>query len=224
MVADILVTAHLYADRAAALADMDYTDPAIDIDQVWFKVGDPALGAIVMICERCDYRFHFAYNGKPTFQPKPSPEEIAFTFTEQKHIIELFSRQDRAEILNRIVIEGRKQANPINRDESLSSELRGEAYDDTSIGAYGERTKTIKNSLFETQAAIDAMCATLLAEYKNAKWYVSISVPYNPVPLELGDKICFKTRLSPSIEVTEYGIIRDIKISKWNTTYPCEIV
>ena len=100
MVADILVTAHLYADRAAALADMDYTDPAIDIDQVWFKVGDPALGAIAMICERSGYRFHFTYDGKPTFQPKPSGATV-FTFTDQKHIASPRRYEDRAEIWNR---------------------------------------------------------------------------------------------------------------------------
>ncbi|GAH64245.1 unnamed protein product, partial [marine sediment metagenome] len=106
MVADILVTAGLYANRADALVDIeghpDYVDPNIDIDQCWFEVGEPALGAIRMICERADYRFFFTYGGLPAFIPAPAPVGVSFAFTEQKHIASVHTYQDRSEIWNRI--------------------------------------------------------------------------------------------------------------------------
>jgi len=54
--------------------------------------------------------------------------------------------------------------------------------------------------------------------------YADVEVPFNPVPLELGDKISWKERLSPVLEITQVGIIRDIKIDAYNTIYRCEIV
>jgi len=223
VVADLLVTAGLYADRAAALTDMDYTDPAIDIDRVWFKAGKTCLNAIKKICERCDYRFHFRYDGKPVFKPKPAPETTAFTFTDQKHITSANPYQDRNEIRNRIVIKGEKQADPASKEETMPSELKGEAYDQDSIDEYGERTLTINNHLFQDQASIDAMVASLLAERKDPQWYAKVDVPFNPVPLELGDKISWKGRLSPILEITQAGMIRDMKINNLNMLYVCEL-
>jgi len=228
MVADILVTAGLYATRAAALDAIDdhpdYVDPTIDIDQCWFEVGEPALGAIRMICERANYRFFFTWEGKPAFIPAPAPVGVSFAFTEQGHIASVHTYQDRSEIWNRIVIEGKKQADPVSLEEVRKSEFRGEANDAASIIAYGERTLTIKNHLFQDQADLDAMCITLRDEYKDPKWYADVEVPFQPVPLELGDKITWLERLNPDDEITQTGIIRDIKISTFNTIYKCVIV
>lgn len=69
IVADILVTAGLYADRASALADMDYTATGITLEKVRFNSGVSALHAIQKICERCDYEFYFKYDGTPYFKP-----------------------------------------------------------------------------------------------------------------------------------------------------------
>jgi len=220
-IADLLVTAGLYADRATAKADMDYTDPAIDIDQVWFDAGTSALNAVRKICERCDYRFYFRYDGKPVFKPVPTGATV-FTFTDQKHVGSINRHADKNEIKNRVVITGKKQAEPTNREETIPSELRGEDSDATSITAYGERTLTIDNHLFQDQTPLDNMATSLLAEYKDPKWYADIPVPFNPVPLEMGDKISWKERIDPSTEITATGRTRDIKISKFNSTYICE--
>lgn len=228
--ADILVKVKLYADRNAALTAMGNPNTGISIDRIWFDAGSPYLNAVKKICERCDYRFHFSYAGIPVFKPKPAPETTAFTFTDQKHIASFSNYQARNEIKNRIVIEGMKQAEPVNKEETLPPELRGVKSDDTSIGLYGERTLTIKNHLFQDQdsilnAAGDAgMCVTLLAEYKDPKWYSDVEVEYRPVPLELGDKMGWKERLSPTLEIAQEGIIRDIKPENFNTTYKCEVV
>jgi len=226
-VARLLYQAGLYTSEAEALADMEYTATGITIDRIWFDAGSPYLNAIKMLCERCDYRFHFKWDGTPVFKPKPAPETTAFTFTDQKHIASFSNYQDRNEIKNKIVIEGMKQAEPVNKEETLPPELRGVAADDeegASIDTYGERTLTIKNHLFQTQASIDAMCASLLAEYKDPKWYTDLEIPFCPVPLELGDRIAWKERLSSVLEIAQEGIIRDIKIENFNTTYKCEIV
>lgn len=222
VVADILVKCGLYANRAAALAGMEYTATGITIDRIWFDAGSKCLNAVKKLCERCDYRFYFKYDGTPVFKPKPSPGSTAFTFTDQKHIASVFTYQDRNEIKNRIIIEGMKRAEPVNRDETVPPELRGEAYDQDSIDEYGERTWTIKNHLFQGQTSIDNMVASLLAEYKDPKWYKDIEVPFNPVPLELADKTSWKERLSPTLEISPAGVIRDIKIDNFSTTYVCE--
>jgi len=221
-VARILFKAGLYASEAAAKAAMDYTATGITIDRVWFKAGSSYLNAIKMICERCDYRFYFKYDGTPVFKPKPTPGATVFTFSNQKHIVSVRNFQDENEIKNRIIIEGEKRAEPVSKEETLPPELRGEAHDDTSIAAYGERTLTIKNHLFQTQAAIDAIKASLLAERKDPKWYADVEVEYCAAPLELADKISWKERLSPTLELTRTGIIRDIKIETFNTIYKCE--
>jgi hypothetical protein len=224
VIADILVIAGLYDNQLEAFLDMLYTDPAIDIDQVWFDAGTSALEAIRIICERCDYRFHFSYAGKPVFKPKPSPGSTAFAFTSQAHVASVSNYQDRGEIWNRIIIEGKEQAEPVNPEETLPSKLRGEDYNQTSINNFGERTKTIKNHLFQTQVSIDAMVTSLLNQFKDPKLYADFEASLNPVPLELGDRVSWKERLSPSLEISQLGIIRDIKIDKWNPRYICEIV
>lgn len=228
--ADILVKVKLYADRTAALTAMGNPNTGISIDRIWFDAGSPYLNAIKKICERCDYRFHFSYAGIPVFKPKPAPAETAFTFTDQKHIASFSNYQDRNEVKNRIVIEGMKQAEPVNKEETLPPELRGVKSDDISIGLYGERTLTIKNHLFQDQDSIlneagnAGMCVTLLAEYKIPKWYSDVEIPFCAVPLELGDEMGWKERLSTTQEVPQTGIIRDIKIDNFNTIYKCQII
>jgi len=174
-----------------------------------------------MVCERCNYRFFFKYDGTPYFKPAPTAGGPVFTFTDPKQITSISTYRDKSEIKNRIIIEGKKQAEPVGLEETLPPELKGEANDATSIAAYGERALTIKNHLFQTQAAIDAMCATLLVLYKDPKWYTDIKMDYNPVPLELGDTIQWEERLSPTLNITETGVIRDIKIDNFSVTYKC---
>jgi len=223
VVADLLVKIGLYVDRAAALDAMDYDATEVTIDKVWFKPGSKGLNAINKLCERCDYRFYFKYDGTPVFKPKPTAGEQVFTFTDPKHISSVNTYQDRNEIKNRIVITGMKQAEPINKEETMPPELKGEAHDQDSIDEYGERTLTINNHLFQTQASINAMKATLLAEYKDPKWYSDVEVPFNPVPIEMADTIGWKERLSPLLNISQEGIVRDIKIDNFNTTYVCEL-
>jgi len=223
VVADILVFVKLYANKGAALSAMDYTPTGINIDRVWFKSGSTCLSAIKMICERCDYRFYFKYNGVPVFKPKPTPDGTDFSFTAQKHIASASYYQDREEIKNRIVIEGEKRIAE-GKDEAAPPELKGEAHNTASINAYGERTLTIKNHLFQDQDSIDDMCTSLIAEYKDPKWYTDLEVPFNPVPLEIGDKIAWKERLNPLYELSQTGMIRDIKLSDFNSIYKCEVI
>ena len=225
-VARILWFAGLYANEVAAKAAIvavpEYVDPAVDIDKVWFEAGSTLLGAIRMICERCDYRFYFRYDGAPVFRPKPTAGAAVFTFTSAAHIVSVHSYQDQNEIKNRVIIKGMKQAEPINLDETVPSELVGEASDAASIAAYGDRTLTIKNHLFQTQGPLNAMCITLRDEYKIPKWYCDLEMIFLPAPLELGDNIQWEERLAHGLDVTQTGIIRDMKISNFSATYTVE--
>ncbi|GAG87337.1 unnamed protein product, partial [marine sediment metagenome] len=100
-VARILFKAGLYASEALALAAMDEGDPEFTIDEVRFEIGTPFIDAIRMLCEVCDYRFHFKYNGTPVFRPAPDGA-VVFAFTAQKHIASVRNYQDHGEIWNRI--------------------------------------------------------------------------------------------------------------------------
>ena len=105
VVADLLVTAGLYANRASALAAMDYTATGETIEKVRFNSGVSVLSAIQKICERCDYEFYFEYDGTPVFKPIPSAGSSVFTFDE--NLISNFSYIENIdEVRNHIVIEG----------------------------------------------------------------------------------------------------------------------
>ena len=248
VVADLMVKAGLYADQAAALLAMEETATGFKIPQVWFDAGKSCLSGIKMLCERCDYRFYFKYNGTPVFKPFPTAkvpgsEDMAFR---KWHISGPKCYEDRNEIRNRIVIEGLKQALPEGAEETVPSELKGTALNQASIDAYGEHTLSIKNHLFQGQGSIDTMCVTLLHRYKDPMWYFDFTTPFNPAPLEIWDTIMaellLKTVTFPGSKYetfkydsgTKYGcgevavgvrgLIRDIKIDKHNITYKCEEV
>ena len=239
MLADLLfqagvpdINGDLYVNSAAVLAAIvdpatGYIDPAVDIDKAWFKPGTTCLDAVRKICERCDYRFYFRYDGTPIFRPKPGAHAADFTLTDPGHVGSVMTYQSQNEIRNRIVIKGLQQTSHINREETVSSQYTGELADDGaggSIELYGERTLTIDNHLFQDQPTLDQMCIDLLAEYKDPKWYADLEIPFNPVPLEFGDNIQWEERLSPILDIVPppEGIIRDIKIDNYSATYKSE--
>jgi len=232
VLADLLVWAGLYIDRAAALVDLDHLNTGVILERVWFEPGTPALEAIQMLCERVNYRFWFGYDGKPHFKPAPAATALNFTFTDPNHIKDNSDFQGIENLRNRVIIEGIEQAMYASREDRRKSRLHGEGSDPTSIGAYLEKTHTITNHLFQDQASIDEMCLELLADFKDPKWYADVELAFCPVPLELGDVIQWPLELEPTDEesgsgdvtVTMLGIIRDIKLSDGMSNYKCEIV
>lgn len=213
-----------YVNEAAAKTAMDFDATGITVDRIWFKAGSTFLDAIRMLCELTNHRFHFAYDGQPIFKDRPTVAgAVDFDFTSTAHIASSVMYQSWNEIKNRIVIKGNKQAEPVNRDETTPSELKGEEHNDASITSYGERTMTITNHLFQDQTELNQMCVDILAERKDPKWYSDLEIPFNPVPLELGDTMEWEERINHTTNVTKKGVIRDIKITKFNTTYKCEL-
>ncbi|GAH46263.1 unnamed protein product, partial [marine sediment metagenome] len=180
-----------YVSEEAALAamDMDNSGPGWAIEKVWFEAGSTFLNAIWMLCEVCDYRFYFKHDETPVFKARATPGDPDFVFASLADITSINTYQSRSEIKNRVIIKGIKQAEPVNRDESAPSELKGEAHNDDSITAYGERTMTITNYLFQDQDRLSQMCIDLVLRYKDPKWYSDLEIPFNPVPLELVDDI-----------------------------------
>jgi hypothetical protein len=213
----------LYANRAAALADMDYTATGATIDRVKFE-GVSALEAIRMLCERVNYRFWFGYDGKPHFKPAPVAGTSAFNFTSFGHLGGLDIAQDLGQIRNRVVIEGIEQAMFAAREDKKTSRFTGTASDATSIATYLEHTESIKNWLFQDQATIDAMCATLLAERKTPKWFSGIALPHQAVPLEVGDTIQYDVSYIPGgTEYAHTAIIRGMSIEGGELRLSCEL-
>lgn len=227
VVADLLVRVGLYSNQAEALAAMIYTATSIIIEQVWFKKGKSAENAVKKLCERCNYRFYFNYSGRPVFKPTPTPKAAGsedFTFTESE-IANIQDKEDIREIRNRIVIEGKKEAQPIGIEESMPSELKGEASEVASINKYGEHTMSIKNHLFQDQATIDAYCATYLAAFKDPKWYTKFETPFNPAPLIKGDTLAWIKKYEASgTAINQRGLIRDVNINNFKVSYKLEKV
>lgn len=220
-----------YVNEAAALATLiavpEYVDPNVQIDRVWFTPGSSCLNAIKKICERCNYRFYFKYDGTPVFRPAPAVGAVDFTFTDPKQIESTSGPyQARNEIKNRIVIKGMKGAEPVSELNTMPSNYEGEDADDgvgDSIDTYGERTLTINNHLFQSDAECAAMCTTLLAERKDPRWYSDITIPFTALPMELYDTLQWEERLSPILNITQTGLIRDIKIDNFGVMYKCEL-
>ncbi len=233
VVADLMAFVGLYANRAAALADMDYTPTGVTIPRVFFNTGSAAIDAITLACERVNYRFYFEYDGKPNFNPLPAATAVDFAFTEPGHIRDLSEQQERKLIRNRIVIEGIQRAMyPVSREDKTNDRWKGEASDTTSITTYLEKTKTISNHLFQDQASCDAIAAAILAALKDPKWYDALVLFANPVPLEMGDVVSWWLELEPTtmanvdsgaVRVQLIGIIRDIKINDSSFEYKVEV-
>lgn len=246
VVADLLVDAGLYATQAAALTGMDYTATGISVPKVFFKAGDNCLNAVRLCCERANYRFFFQYDGTPDFNPAPTAEvagseDVAL---HEGNYSKPNYRRDKSEIWNRVVIEGLEQGQRVSPKEAMESELKGEENDATSIAAYGEHTKTIKNDLFQDQTLLDAMCVTLLALRKDPEYYFDFTLDYNALPLELGDTVRWQLVLAigtgkryntfkygdgtvyggGGVVVVKRGIIRDITINRYNVQYKCQEV
>jgi hypothetical protein len=201
VVADILADAGLYADKAAALAAMSYTATGITIPKVWAETGTSAQANIEKMCERVNYRFWFDYAGVPQFKPAPTVGTADFAFESFGDLAGLDDHQDLDQLRNRIVIEGAEQAMYAPREDRNRSRLTGSASDATSIATYLEHTESIRNHLFQDQASLDAMCATLLAARKDPKWFVTLDVGRCVAPLEVGDTVSWYVDLSTVIAI-----------------------
>lgn len=233
VISDILVKSGInnYANRAAAWADMGNPPTGIQVDRVRFKAGTTYTEAIKKICERCEPRgwtFYFDWQGKPRFVPIPSPGVAVFVPFLPQHIKSPKLHQDTNEIRNKIVIEGEKRAELVGWDENMPSELRDERSDNASINTYGAHTRNIKNDLFQDLASITNMCTNLLAAQKDPKWYLDFDMPYNAVPLVLGDTIQVSELLDINLAVgirfaVHTCIIREADISLYDVTYRCQI-
>lgn len=229
VVADILVKASLYGNRALAIAAMGAPATGVSIDRVWFKAGSAYINAIKIICERCNYRFYFNWGGSPCFILAPTHGAVVFPpGLLAQHITGPLIYQDRSQIWNRIIIEGEKRAELTGYEDNMPSELKDEASDPASIAQYGERIKNIKNHLFQLQIDITNMCGTLLAAYKDPKWYFNFTTPYNAVPLEIADTIDVQELLDINLPLAQRFVIhscliRNAEVSNYDVTYKCEL-
>ena len=228
---DVLMASGLYTSRIEALAASSYIDPAITVPRVWFEAGTSCLEAVRKTCERSNYRFWFDELDVPHFLPAPTHGDAVAWFS-TKTCSDAGDFQELEEVRNRIVIEGIEQgAFSTAKDKKTSRMVCAATSDAASIAANLEKTHTITNDLFQDQAAMDAMAATLLAAFKDPKLYSDLRIPKNPIPLERGDTIEWDIELRPpttqggadGLKNTVRGIIRDASFSGDGFNYKCEL-
>lgn len=195
VVADILVYCGLYATRAAALAAMDYTATGITIPRVWFDDGTTAIKALAQVCERVNYRFWFAYDGTPCFKPAPVEGTPVFDFENIGDIQYPDDDENLERVKNHVVIVGADRAMFSTNPDKKEDRYTAEAEDATSIAASGRCTETIKNDLYQTDAACAAMAAAILAERKDACWTTQVPAGFQALPIEVGDTIRWRALL-----------------------------
>lgn len=247
VVADILVSGGLYATQIAALTAMTYTETGDSIPRVWFIAGTSAEDAIRMLCEKCNFRFYFKYDGTPVFIPEPAIKGFIDVDAglEQMQIASPRYYEDSSEICNVISVEGDKMARPVGMDQTMQSNYKGLDSDSTSITAYGDKTLSISNHLFQSDAVCLAAATERLAAYKDPKKYFSFNAPWQAIPLEIGDTIKVQVRLasvadldklygtflygsgilygSNGIVILHRGKIRDIKMTMQVANYILEL-
>jgi hypothetical protein len=247
VVADILVSVGLYATQVAALAAMTYTETGTVIDRVWFTAGTSALAAIQQVCERVNYRFYFKYDGTPVFDAEPSIKAAGAEDATFEPFLIAGPRvyESTSELFNVISIAGDDIAQPLGPEQTKKNNYIGTATDSTSVTAYGDRTKSISNHLFQSDAVCSSMATTLLAAYKDPKRYLDFVAAINATPLELGDTLSVQLKISPDAgygglydlffyddgtlydtegtTLTLRGKVRDIKLAKADATYRLEL-
>jgi hypothetical protein len=225
---DVLAATPLYADRAAALAALVYTDPVVTVPKVWFEAGTSALEAVKRICERCNYRFWLDELDVPRFQPAPTHGDPVAWFASRAKA-DGGDFQDIEEVRNSIVIEGMERGAFSTAKDKQTSRITGLANDGPFSADKLERTHSITNDLFQDQATTDAMAATLLAEFKDPKLYSDLPVPKNPIPLQRGDTVEWDIDLrvasgaDAGLKNTVRGIIRDVSFAGDEFNYKCEM-
>lgn len=224
VVADLLVTANLYASRATAKAAMSYTATGITLERCYFDEGTTALDAVRMLCERANYRFWFDHAGVPHFHAAPQRADNAdMTFTSLSQFSALTLYQDISEVRNRITIEGAEMNIEPARDELQNTRFTAEIEDAASIALYQEKTYSLSNVLFDSQAACSAMATAMLDAYKTPKFYVEITTDFCALPLEIGDTIILPVPVSLATSVTKTAIVRSMNIANGSVSYVCEI-
>jgi hypothetical protein len=169
--------------------------------------------------------------GVPHFKPAPTHGDPVAWFS-TRTVAEYGDFQDVEEVRNRIVIEGIEQgAFSTAKDKKTSRMVCAATYDQPSIDAYREKTHPVTNDLFQDQASLDAMAATLLAAFKDPKLYTDLPAPHNPIPIERGDTVEWDIELrvpdgggtDTGLKNTVRGIVRDVSFSGDGFTYKCEM-
>ncbi len=77
----------------------------------------------------------------------------------------------------------------------------------------GEKTLTVKNIFFQSDADAQDKADSLLARLKDEKKYFEFTTELCPVPVERRDNIVAQEIVTPSKSVSHSGIIRHIKLA-----------
>lgn len=202
VIADLLVRAKLYGQRADALAAMAYDETGIAIDRVYFEAGRKALAAVGDVCERCNFRFYFGPLGMANFR---APRAIKAVGEEDADLAaggyaQPQPLEDSAEQYNAVSITGERIAQPLGTDPTMDSNYKGVAVDEALIEQQGEKTLSINNRLYQSDAACSEKAAEILAERKLKQRYVVFELPNCALPLEIGDTVRLEIPIAIEVE------------------------
>ena len=224
VLADLLVRAGLYEDRAEALEDMIFEEPGVSVGRVYFDDGVSGLEAIRRICERVNYRFYFSADGRPVFKPyerwKGESGELCSVDMSGVKIW-----QDINGIKNRVVIEGEEMMVEDVAPKSVRRlRYEGEYVDEESVSNYGEKAWRINNILFQSVESAEEMAEVYGELYSDPCWWIELDCGYCGLPVEVGDVYRLQIKLISGLEVDKF-----VRVSGWNINnmmmrLSCEVV
>lgn len=76
----------------------------------------------------------------------------------------------------------------------------------------GEKTLSISNLLFQSDADADAIAVALLARLKDKKEYFESTIEFCPVPIERRDTVVIQERITHAKSVNHTGLVRGVRL------------
>ena len=76
----------------------------------------------------------------------------------------------------------------------------------------GEKTLTIINLLFQSDADADAIAVVLLARLKDKKEYFEAAIETCPVPIERRDSVSIQERITHAKSIYHTGLVRHVRL------------
>jgi len=99
------------------------------------------------------------------------------------------------------------------RGEKKRFKSEAEASDEDKALVGGEKTLTVKNIFFQSDADAQGKAESLLARLKDEKKYFEFTTELCPAPVERRDNIIAQEILTPAKSISHAGVVRHIKLT-----------
>jgi hypothetical protein len=98
----------------------------------------------------------------------------------------------------------------------------GTAEEKAAVG--GEKTLSLSNIFFQSDANAQTIADALLARLKTRKKYEEASIQFCPVPVELDDTVSVEEFITNDKSITHLGLIRQVKVDVTPTSQVLTLV